>query len=211
MGHLLSSLSFLLILIATNYAAELTGLDYWNSVLPKTPMPNAITELLDLGNPNHRKHPHFAHAGLGKPTVSCLKYGPDCGSPPSEDQLQSDRNLPMFFLEKDLNPGKTMNLHFTRTMSTASNFIPRSEADKLPFSSSKFSEILNNFKVAKDSPQADVIKQTLQDCEEPAIRGEKQYCATSLESMVDFATSSLKTYNVRAMSTNVNSRNAKII
>lgn len=35
------------------------------------------------------------------------------------------------------------------------------------------------------------MKQTLQDCEEPSVNGEEKQCATSLESMVDFAVSKL--------------------
>lgn len=47
------------------------------------------------------------------------------------------------------------------------------------------------------------MKNTLHECEEPAVNGEKKTCATSLESMVDFATSSLGTRRVRAISTTV--------
>ncbi|KAI5013554.1 hypothetical protein ZWY2020_037067 [Hordeum vulgare] len=38
-------------------------------------------------------------------------------------------------------------------------------------------------------------------CEAPAAEGEKKWCATSLESMVDFAMCSLGTKNVRVVST----------
>jgi len=45
------------------------------------------------------------------------------------------------------------------------------------------------------------MAQTLRDCEAPAAKGEKKACATSLESMVDFATAGLGTSHVRAVST----------
>ena len=33
------------------------------------------------------------------------------------------------------------------------------------------------------------MKQTIQECEEPSIKGEVKYYATSLESMIDFSVS----------------------
>ena len=39
--------------------------------------------------------------------------------------------------------------------------------------------------------------------QEPAAVGESRYCATSLESMVDFSTSQLKTRNILAISTEI--------
>lgn len=42
-----------------------------------------------------------------------------------------------------------------------------------------------------ESEDAEVMKNTLSECEEAGIKGEEKYCATSLESMVDFSTSKL--------------------
>uniref|UniRef100_A0A0D9V5B1 BURP domain-containing protein n=1 Tax=Leersia perrieri TaxID=77586 RepID=A0A0D9V5B1_9ORYZ len=118
----------------------------------------------------------------------------------TETQLHDDPNVTLFFLEKDLHPGKTMTVHFTPT-TTGAKFLPRSEADAMPFSSEKIPEILSRFSVKPGSEEAAQMAQTLRECEAPAAKGEKKACATSLESMVDFATSSLGTSHVRAVST----------
>ncbi|KAF2296556.1 hypothetical protein GH714_040623 [Hevea brasiliensis] len=40
--------------------------------------------------------------------------------------------------------------------------------------------------VEPSSKEAQIAKRTIEDCEPPNIRGENKYCATSLESLVDF-------------------------
>jgi len=119
----------------------------------------------------------------------------------TETQLHDDPRAALFFLEKDLHAGKKMDVHFMATPSAGEKFLPRSEADTIPFSSEKVPEILSRFSVAPDSVEAAEMKQTLRECEATAAKGEKKSCATSLESMVDFATSSLGTSHVRAVST----------
>ncbi|KAJ4958604.1 hypothetical protein NE237_025715 [Protea cynaroides] len=139
-----------------------------------------------------------------KPVVVNVKPGP---SPfnyiyaASEDQLRDDPNVALFFQEKDLHPGTTMNLHFTKT-TTGATFMSRQEAETIPFSSNKFSNILQRFSVKPGSMEAQVMKNTIKECEDPAVLGEEKFCATSLESMVDFSTSKLGT-NVQAVSTEV--------
>ncbi|KAM3351214.1 hypothetical protein ACQJBY_023302 [Aegilops geniculata] len=119
----------------------------------------------------------------------------------TETQLHDDPSAALFFLEKDLHAGKKMNVHFMATPGAGEKFLPRSEADAIPFSSEKVPEILSRLSVAPDSAEAAEMKQTLRECEATAAKGEKKSCATSLESMVDFATSSLGTSHVRAAST----------
>nr|CDM84063.1 unnamed protein product [Triticum aestivum] len=119
----------------------------------------------------------------------------------TETQMHDDPSAALFFLEKDLHAGKKMNVHFMATPGAGEKFLPRSEADTIPFSSEKVPEILSRFSVAPDSVEAAEMKQTLRECEAAADNGEKKSCATSLESMVDFATSSLGTSHVRAVST----------
>ncbi|XP_051206545.1 BURP domain-containing protein 3 [Lolium perenne] len=119
----------------------------------------------------------------------------------TETQAHDDPSSALFFLEKDLHAGKTMDVHFTATAGAGEKFLPRSEADAIPFSSEKVPEILSRFSVEPDSAEAAEMAQTLRDCEATATRGERKSCATSLESMVDFATSSLGTSHVRAVST----------
>ncbi|MQJ84101.1 hypothetical protein EI014_25415, partial [Escherichia coli] len=81
-------------------------------------------------------------------------------------------------------------------------FLPRQAADSIPFSSNKVEDIFNVFSVKLGSEEAEVMKKTINECEDSGIRGEEKYCATSLESMVDFSTSKLGK-NVEAVSTEV--------
>ncbi|KAF8400782.1 hypothetical protein HHK36_014084 [Tetracentron sinense] len=140
----------------------------------------------------------------GKPVYVGVQPGPNpfiYRYAASENQLHDDPNVALFFLEKDLKSGTKMNLHFTKTTNGAT-FLPRQVANTIPFSSEKFPEILHHFSLEPQSKEAEVMKETIKECEEPAIEGEDKYCATSLESMVDFSTSKLGT-NVRAMSTEI--------
>ncbi|KAF9617985.1 hypothetical protein IFM89_039282 [Coptis chinensis] len=119
----------------------------------------------------------------------------------SEDQLHSDPSVALFFLEKDLKSGTKMNLHFTRTTNGA-RFLPRKVAKAIPLSSNEFPEVLKQFSVEPRSMEAEAMKQTVKECEEPAQEEEEKSCATSLESMVDFSTSKLGKH-VQPMSTEI--------
>uniref|UniRef100_A0ACD5VL95 Uncharacterized protein n=1 Tax=Avena sativa TaxID=4498 RepID=A0ACD5VL95_AVESA len=119
----------------------------------------------------------------------------------TETQVHDDPSAALFFQEKDLHAGKKLDVHFMATPGAGEKFLPRSEADAIPFSSEKVPEILSRFSVKPDSVEAAEMTQTLKECEATAAKGEKKSCATSLESMVDFATSSLGTSHVRAVST----------
>jgi hypothetical protein len=119
----------------------------------------------------------------------------------SETQLHDDPSVALFFREEDLQPGKKTTVQFANTAMAGAKFLPRSDAEAIPFSSEKVPEILGRFSVDPDSVEAAEMAQTLHDCEAPAARGERKACATSLESMVDFATASLGTSHVRAAST----------
>ncbi|KAK1667242.1 hypothetical protein QYE76_055416 [Lolium multiflorum] len=119
----------------------------------------------------------------------------------TDTQVHDDPSSALFFQEKDLHAGKKLDVHFIATAGAGEKFLPRSEADAIPFSSEKVPEILSRFSVEPDSAEAAEMAQTLRDCEATAAKGERKLCATSLESMVDFATSSLGTSRVRAAST----------
>ncbi|EEF45922.1 BURP domain-containing protein 3 [Ricinus communis] len=119
----------------------------------------------------------------------------------TETQLHHDPNVALFFLEKDMYPRKTMNLHFTENPNTAM-FLPRQVAKSIPFSSKELPEIYNQFSVKPGSMEAELMKNTIKECEAPGIEGEEKLCATSLESMIDFSTSVLGK-NVQAISTEV--------
>ncbi|KAF9601759.1 hypothetical protein IFM89_022873 [Coptis chinensis] len=189
-SRLLPIFAILLIAVVVSHAA-LPSEVYWDKVLPNTPMPKAVRELL---RPGHK----------GKPVVVIADY--DFANylqnyAASEDQLHADPNVP-FFLEKDLKSGTKMNVHFTRTTNGA-RFLPRKVAEAIPLSSNKFPEVLKQFSVEPQSMEAEAMKQTVKECEKPASQEEEEKsCATSLESMVDFITSNLGKH-VQPMSTEI--------
>ncbi|MED6179666.1 hypothetical protein PIB30_002994 [Stylosanthes scabra] len=103
-------------------------------------------------------------------------------------KFMMEPELNVFFTPKDLYVGKTMPIYFAKRNSSASpKFLPREEADKIPFSSKKLSSLLKFFSLPKHSPQAKAMKYTLKNCEFEPMEGETKFCATSLESLLDFA------------------------
>ncbi|XP_021803299.1 BURP domain protein RD22-like isoform X2 [Prunus avium] len=187
-----------------NHAAQPAPQLYWNSVLLNTQMPRAISELLHPDSTNEEKSTNIMNAvGNGKPT-DLIPLGAGYGI--QYDRLTDNelhyKNVTLYFFEKDIRPGATMNFQFPRNSNTAT-FLPRKSAQSIPFSSNKLSEIFNHFSAKPTSVEAKTIKKTIEVCEAPGIKGEEKYCATSLESMVDFSTSKLRTRNVQAISTEV--------
>ncbi|PWA93610.1 BURP domain-containing protein 2 [Artemisia annua] len=107
----------------------------------------------------------------------------------------------LFILEKDLHKGKNVNLHISKDAVT-SPYVPRQVADSLPFTSNKIQDIYKAFKVSPASLEASLIEKTCNKCEKASNKEEDHYCANSLESMVDFASSKLGK-RVKAVSTQV--------
>ncbi|KAL8256123.1 hypothetical protein R6Q59_031190 [Mikania micrantha] len=274
-------LTFLSLAMVVSYAAVAPE-TYWKSVLPNTPMPKAVTDLLNndkstnvgvgkggvsvhapgtnvgVGKGGVSVHAPGTNVGVGKGGVSVHAPGTNVGvgkggdvsvhgprpkpepegdcekidvgkggvvvrchnkkkpvhvevSPFSykyaatDDQLKDDPNIAMFFLEKDMHQGNVMNLHFTKTTTPTSTFLPRNVADTIPFSSKKLPKIYKLFSVKPNTIESESMMKTINECEDKGIDGEKKYCATSLEGMVDFSASELGT-NVKVVSTYVNTR-----
>ncbi|KAK1367728.1 BURP domain-containing protein [Heracleum sosnowskyi] len=217
--------------------------DYWRSVLPNTPMPKSVSELLqspewmdekstvvDVGEGNvgvntGNSNGTGTHVEVGKGSgVGVITGAPgekteigvgrgvvvrseNRGKPvyvgvqpgvtpfdyqyaASAAQLHDNPNVALFFLENDLHQGTNMNLHFTKP-TTTTNFLPRKVADSIPFSSNEIPEIFSRFSVKQNTLESETIKSTLSECEAQSIKGEEKYCATSLETMIDFSTSKL--------------------
>ncbi|CDP16139.1 unnamed protein product [Coffea canephora] len=194
--------------VSLGIAAEHADLEvYWKSKLPNTPMPKAVRDIIQNGKP----------PGVGalsaSPQAIPFRYGRYMiryGKNPTEGQLLNHQNVTVFFLKMDLHGGSIMNLHFVNLLENTAAFLPRQVADSIPFSSKSVPEILNKFSVNPNSVQAEAIKETIADCEEPGIEGEDKRCATSLESMVDFTTSKLGK-NVGAISTEAQKPDPKIL
>ncbi|PHT41258.1 Dehydration-responsive protein RD22 [Capsicum baccatum] len=152
--------------------------------------------------PGHKgKPPVYVGVGKGSSPFSYIYAAKD-------DQLHDNPNVALFFQEKDLHQGSNMKLQFVKTANGAA-FLPRQVADSTPFSSKKMPEILNQFSVDPNSEEAQAMKQTVQECEEPGVEGEEKYCATSLESMVDFSTSKLGN-KVQPLATETDKENTQL-
>ncbi|XP_026431913.1 BURP domain-containing protein 3-like [Papaver somniferum] len=106
-------------------------------------------------------------------------------------QLINSPAASLFFLEKDLYPGAKMNLHFVVGTPSGTTFLPQKLAKMTPFSSNKLLEIFNQFAIKPKSEEAELVNEIIMDCEQPAIENEEKYCATSLESLVEYGTSKL--------------------
>ncbi|GMN37419.1 hypothetical protein TIFTF001_006793 [Ficus carica] len=114
----------------------------------------------------------------------------DFQSHPTSHMNHMDNNVMIFFTMKDLKVGKTMPIYFPKKdPSTSPHLLPRDEVDSIPFSSKQLSYLLNLFSFSRDSPQGRAMEDTLAQCETRPIKGETKFCATSLESMIDFTRS----------------------
>jgi hypothetical protein len=109
-------------------------------------------------------------------------------SHPSSHMDHMDPSSMIFFTMEDLKVGKTMPIYFPkRDPATSPHFLPREEADSIPFSLKQLPHLLEFFSFSPDSPQAKAMEDTLRHCESEPIKGETKLCATSMESMLDFA------------------------
>ncbi|KAA8525304.1 hypothetical protein F0562_007159 [Nyssa sinensis] len=216
--HLLPIFTFLSLALVASHATQ-SPEAYWKSVLPNTPMPKAVRDNLHpewiedkstsvdvgkggvnvdagQGTPSSATPSKGTNVGVGKGGVVVntgskrklvyvgVKPGADqfvYNYAATEDQLHDNPNVALFFTEKDLSSPKKMTMAFTK-------------------------KILNHFSVKPDSMEAAMMKKTIKECEEEGIKGEEKYCATSLESMIDFSRSKLGT-NIQAISTAVEKEN----
>uniref|UniRef100_A0A3N7ET69 BURP domain-containing protein n=1 Tax=Populus trichocarpa TaxID=3694 RepID=A0A3N7ET69_POPTR len=171
---------------------------YWFSRLPNTPLPKALRDTLQPGYypsvirdfANGEKISVDAREKYGK------HYGEDSHKKTAKSALPDST---IFYLYNDLHPGKKMKLLFTNS-GTKVSFLPRRVAESIPFSSDKFPEILKYFSLQVNSEEAEIISDEIGYCESPNMEGEEKYCATSLESLIDFNVARLG-QNVQVLST----------
>ncbi|XP_078432163.1 BURP domain-containing protein 3-like [Wolffia australiana] len=212
MARSICTLAIVMMAVVGASAGVLTPLNYWHIVLPRTPIPGALSRRLpkdDQGNVGSSLAVGVTvgpgvgvTVGTPGPGV-VVDVGPfSYGYAATETQVHDKTGSALFFLEKDLVPGSKMTVHFGKTTSDVA-FLSRSMANSLPFSSPKLPDVLSSLNVGSDSKEAAIISKTLRRCEEPTVAGERRYCATSLESMVDFSTASLGSRDLLALSTEV--------
>ncbi|KAI5669811.1 hypothetical protein M9H77_19664 [Catharanthus roseus] len=97
-----------------------------------------------------------------------------------------DPQLQVFFTINDLKIGKKMPIYFPiKDPLSVPPLLSKEKADSIPFSSSQIPHLLEFFSFQENSPQAKAMKSTLKHCEFPAMKGERKFCATSLESLID--------------------------
>ncbi|XP_021738850.1 BURP domain protein RD22-like [Chenopodium quinoa] len=146
-------------------------------------------------NPFDYRYAHSHSSSSNTSSSSSNNYS----SNNSDEQFQEEPGRSLFFLEKDMKFGHSMRLHFKQRTNDAT-FLPREKAKTLPFSTNKIIDILHEFEVEPNTEEAKVIEETIEGCKHKGIQGEQKYCATSLESLVDYAKNTLGK-NVKAMST----------
>ncbi|KAK9691097.1 hypothetical protein RND81_09G175800 [Saponaria officinalis] len=114
-----------------------------------------------------------------------------------------DESTLVFFTLDDLKLGRVLPIYFRATNpSTSPQFLPRDEAQSIPFSLSKLDFLLNYFGFSRESSQSKAMENTLRGCEVKPIKGETKFCATSLESMLDFVQDMLgETIRIQVLST----------
>ncbi|KAG6511149.1 BURP domain-containing protein 12-like [Zingiber officinale] len=88
-----------------------------------------------------------------------------------------------FFRERDLRSGNVMPMPDIRDRLPARSFLPRSIAERIPFSAA---DVRRVFGIAEDTALGKAVTDTLADCERRPSRGETKQCAKSAEDMIDF-------------------------
>uniref|UniRef100_A0A7N0TM47 BURP domain-containing protein n=1 Tax=Kalanchoe fedtschenkoi TaxID=63787 RepID=A0A7N0TM47_KALFE len=237
--YILAALAALCVAFVASQAA-LPEETYWNSALPNTPMPRAISNVLqpanvgrggetvpDLGRfrksyrsrYSKKKKLHYtlesekseeavpdlrrigySRRGYNRRSYNRSFYNRRHYDSDKDNKVLVNEPSAPWFLEKDLVPGNQMEMEIARPGNNGYAFVPRQVADSIPFSSDKLPAILTKLSVKPESPTAQLIKDTLKECELPAEEGEVKTCATSLESMIDFSVQRLGK-NIQAVST----------
>nr|XP_043620887.1 BURP domain-containing protein BNM2A-like [Erigeron canadensis] len=121
---------------------------------------------------NHHHHDHMHQHDHGH-------------NPSSSDK--KDPQLMVFYMLQDLKVGELMSIHFPNRHLSSSQILSKQEANNIPFSFAEFPNLLRLFGFSQGSPQAIAMESTLKECEVKPIKGETKFCATSMESVHDFA------------------------
>ncbi|XP_031503768.1 BURP domain-containing protein 5-like [Nymphaea colorata] len=213
------SFSAFQLVVATNDGSSTIN-SYWNEVFPRTPMPNAIRALLPSSPEISGFSRGLHHYDQVETPLYPQPWGRRWGVLGNDhDQFKSNwsPNLaPLYFLRDDLQPGSKMNV----TIMISPTIIdalsqPSCHANELKQFPSRPpislpSLILKMFSIQPHSEHASLTSQTLADCEMPALKGEVKYCATSLESMIDFVVAELGSREIHTVVTSVVNKEEKV-
>lgn len=137
-----------------------------------------VIRLNTMDDDAHDVHPHdHMHQHVHHPSSSSS----------SSSTNQKDPQVMVFYMLPDLQVGKVMPIHFPNRHLSPSQLLSKHEAEKIPFSYSEFPNLLRLFSFKEGSPQAIAMESTLKECEVKPIKGETKFCATSMESVHEFA------------------------
>ncbi|KAJ8427325.1 hypothetical protein Cgig2_030590 [Carnegiea gigantea] len=92
-----------------------------------------------------------------------------------------------FFREAILKTGTVFRMPDIKDKMPERSFLPRSISSKLPFSTSKISEMRGVFGASENSTLERVMLNALAECERPPSPGETKRCVASIEDMIDFS------------------------
>ncbi|MFS7998731.1 putative BURP domain-containing protein [Helianthus anomalus] len=135
----------------------------------------SVIRLNTMDDVHQHNHMHQGHVHGHHPSSS------------SSSTNQKDPRVMVFFMLQDLKVGEIMPIHFPNRHISPSQLLPKHEADNIPFSVAELPNILRLFSFSQGSPQAEAMESTLKECEVKPIKGEIKLCATSLESVQEFA------------------------
>ncbi|KAL2903248.1 Polygalacturonase 1 beta-like protein 3 [Bienertia sinuspersici] len=96
-----------------------------------------------------------------------------------------------FFREEMLKEGIVMPMPDIKDKMPPRSFLPRSILSKIPFSSSKITQLRELFHAFDNSTMEGMLNAALRECERAPSVGETKRCVGSIEDMVDFAVSVL--------------------
>nr|CAB3481326.1 unnamed protein product [Digitaria exilis] len=120
-----------------------------------------------------------------------------------KDVASATSKTTVFFHEESVRVGERLAFHFPAASPAPLGLLPRNVADAIPFTTSSLPSVLALLGVSPSSVQAAAMAETLRTCESsPTLSGgggEAKFCATSLEALVERATSALGTRDVRAV------------
>lgn len=116
-----------------------------------------------------------------------------------------------FFRESMLNKGTVMPFPDIKDKMPERSFLPRTISSKLPFATSKVSELKKIFHAQDNSTMETIITDALQECERAPSKGETKRCVGSAEDMIDFATSVLGRKVAVRTTDNVNGSKGNIL
>ncbi|XP_062202790.1 protein RAFTIN 1B-like [Phragmites australis] len=168
-------------------AAGTPAARFWEEVLPGTPMPEAIAELVQEGIDRSPLKERYAAPYFLPSACLGYTYQITCGKPPPSEEAEAVTGL--FFHEAQVRTGSVMTVSFPPAATPA--ILPRDVAEKVPFAS--VTDVLTTFNIPPRSAEAMQVRDTLRGCRAPPLAGEQKACATSLEGTVRSAMGMLGT------------------